>query len=184
MTVRSILTAAAAVVCCAAAAQAANPTYDSWAKHKPGTVVVMAGSSEAAGMKSEMEQTFTLVEVTPEKAVVEMKNTMTVMGNKTELPAQKMDIPSGGPAAPAAATPPTQQPAAAAAKTSEETVTIAGKEYKATCTESANEQGGNKSVSKVWTSPEVPGTVLKMETSIDGQMKSTTKLEVKKVELK
>ena len=185
MQVRSFVAAFAAVVCCAAAAQAANPMYDSWASHKPGTMVTMAGTSEAGGMKTDMEQTYTLVEVTPEKAVVELKNTMTVMGNKTELPAQKMDIPAGAPATPGET--PGAAPAATPtpdAKTSEETVTVAGKAYKATCTETNADQNGMKIVSKVWTSPEVPGNMLKMESTTEGAMKSSTKLEVKKVEIK
>ena len=184
MKLRSFVTAVAAVVCCAAAAQAANLTYDSWAKHKPGTMVVMAGTTEAGAMKSEMEQTFTLKEVTAEKVVLEMKNSMMVMGNKTEMPAQTMEIPAGAPAAAAAPATPPAMPGGAAAKTSEETVTVAGTEYKATCTESTIDQGGNKTVSKVWTSADVPGNVLKMESMTSGAMKASTKMEVKKVELK
>ena len=176
---------AAALFCCvtSAGALAANPVYDSWAKHKPGTSVTAATASEASGMKNDIETVTTLKEVTPEKVVVEMKMSMSVMGNKTEMPAQTMEIPA---AASATATPgnPAGQAPAADSKTSEEKVTVAGKEYAATCTQSKSDQNGMKSETKVWTSPEVPGMTLKMETTTTGQMASTTKMQVTKIELK
>ena len=181
MRVRTIA-AAMALFLCTAGAFAANPAYDSWASHKPGTMVVMKGGTEASGMKTEMEQTYTLKEVTPEKVTIEMKNSMMVMGNKTDMPATTMEIPSGGAATPA----PTPAPATPAAdtKTSEETVTIDGKDYKATCTETKMDQNGMKSDSKIWTSPDMPGMTVKMETKTEGQMASTTTMMVSKVEIK
>ena len=41
-----------------------------------------------------------------------------------------------------------------------------------------------KTTAKVWTSPDVPGMTIKMETKTEGQMASTTKTEVTKIDLK
>lgn len=180
--VRSASIVAACLACFASASvfADANPTYESWAKHKPGTCITMTGSSEAMGNKTELEQTFTLKEVTPEKAVVELKATMTMMGNKTEMPAQNIDIP----AAASAATPTTPDPKAPDSKTTEEKVTVAGKEYDAKCITTHTDVNGMKTTATIWQSPEVPGMTLKMETKSEGQMTMATKMELTKVELK
>jgi hypothetical protein len=180
MRVRTLLVAVA-TVCCAvsSAALANNPQYDSWAKHKPGTCVTMAGTTEAAGMKTEMEQVYTLKAVTPEKVTVEIKSAMTMMGNKNEMPAQSMDIPA---TAPEMKAPEGQKPPEA--KTSQEKVTVAGKEYDATCTTIQSDANGMKTTAMTWASPEIPGMTLKMEAKTEGAVASTTKMEVTKVETK
>ena len=183
MRIRSLSAAVALACCFVSSAFAANPAYDSWASHKPGTSVTMTSTSEVSGMKTESEMVYTLKEVTPEKAVIELKTTTTAMGQKMEGPATTMEIPSAGAAAP---TEPVKAAGAegAAAQTSEETVKIAGKEYKATCTTTKSEANGAKTEAKTWTSPEIPGTLLKMESTSTGQMAMSTKMEVTKVELK
>lgn len=184
MRVRSLFAAVTVACCLGTSALAANPMYDSWASHKPGTSVTLNSTSEVSGMKTESEIVYTLKEVTPEKAVIEVKTTTNAMGQKIESPATTMDIPSAG--AGAAQNPTNAQAGAAGAdvKTSEETVKVAGKEYKATCTVSKSDANGAKTEAKTWTSPEIPGTILKMESTSSGQMAMSTKMEVTKVELK
>lgn len=177
----------AAVSCLAvgmSAAQAGNnPMYDSWAKHGVGSSVKMKGSTDAAGQKTEMEITSTLTEKTDEKVVVEVKTTISMMGNKMDQPAQKMEFPAkmpegqGTPAEEA-------KKAGMEVKESEETVTIAGKEYNAKVIESTGKQNGMDMVAKVWTSTEVPGQMLKTVSTMTGAMNMSTTMEVTEVNAK
>ncbi|MFT3788549.1 MAG: hypothetical protein QM770_20650 [Tepidisphaeraceae bacterium] len=166
----------------AASTFAANPMYDSWAKHKPGTSVTLKSATEASGMKTDSEQVYTLKEVTPEKVVIELKSSMIVMGNKTDTPAVTMEIPSGGEAAPAANA--TVAAGGATVKTSEETVSVAGKEYKATVTETTMDANGMKSSTKTWTSNDVPNLTLKSVVKTEGAMASSTTTELSAIDLK
>ena len=184
MRIRSMIAAAVVSACFGASALAGNPMYDSWAKCKPGSSVTMTTASEVAGNKSDSETTTTLKSVTAEKVVVEIKTTMTMMGNKIESPATSMDIPATAAAPATPATPPAGGTPAAEAKVTQEKVTIAGKEYDATCTASKSDTNGMKMTSTVWTSPEVPGMTLKMVSEGEGAMKMSTKMEVTKIEMK
>lgn len=173
----------AAATCLAFGASALagnNPAYDSWAKHGVGSTVKLKGSTEAAGQKTEMEITQTLTEKTDEKVVIEVKNTMTMMGNKMDAPAQKMEIPAKAPEG--QGTPAEEaKKAGFEVKESEESVTIAGKEYKAKLIESKGKQNGMDIDAKVWTSEEVPGLMLKTVSSTTGAMASNTIVEVVEV---
>jgi hypothetical protein len=186
MRIRSIFVAAAVACCFGTSALAANPLYDSWASHKPGTSVTTVSVTDMGTMKTEAEQVYTLKEVTPEKVVIEMKMSSTMMGTKTEMPPQTMEIPATAAAATPPATPatPATPTPGVETKTSEETVKIAGKEYKATCTSTKSDANGMKTEAKSWTSPEIPNMLLKMESNSEGQMKMNTKMEVTKVEIK
>lgn len=171
----------------ASAAQAENnPLYESWAKHGPGTSIKVKMVSEAAGNKTEMETVQTLKEVTPEKAVVETKMTMSMMGQTMEQPAQTMDIPAK---ADAEQMSPEQAVAKAKeegmdVKESEETVTVAGKSVKAKVYEAKGNQQGMDMWSKVWTSPDVPGMMVRMESKTEGAMASNSTMELVEMDLK
>src|SRR5258706_12152913 len=54
--------------------------YTWWAAHKPGSWVKLKMETEAAGQKIVVEATHTLLEVSPEKAVVERKTKVTAAG--------------------------------------------------------------------------------------------------------
>ena len=157
-----------------------NPQYDSWAKHGVGSSVTIKGTTEAAGQKTEMEITQTMTEKTDEKVVVEVKNTMVVMGNKMDTPAQKIEIPAKAPAGQGT---PSEEAKKAGfdVKESEETVTVAGKEYAAKVIDTTGNQNGMDIVAKVWTSSDVPGLMLKTVSSTTGAMASNTSMEVVEV---
>ena len=148
---------------------------------KPGSSVTLKSNTEAAGQKTESHLTFTLKEVTPDKAVIEMKNSMVIQGNKMDMPAQTIEIPKGS----AGATPPPtpNAPTPGVSQTTE-TVKIGDKEYKCSVTEVNTESNGMKIKSKTWTCPEVPNLLVKMESGTEGTMVSKTMMEVEKVELK
>ncbi|MBL8990861.1 MAG: hypothetical protein JNJ48_04695 [Phycisphaerae bacterium] len=173
----------AAIVCCVSPVLAAdkidNPEYKQWSAYKAGTSVTMKTDSEAAGNKSSMSMTTKLVEVTGDKVVLETVMTIDAGGQKMDMPAQKRDVPAK-----------IEKPAetktdekAPKPKTGEEEIEVAGKKYKAKWTETTTEQNGMKSIAKVWTSDEVPGTVLKMESKTTGAMEATSKGVVTEIKI-
>jgi hypothetical protein len=165
----------------ALAGQVENPQYTQWAKFKPGTSTTIATSSDAGGQSSKMETKTTLKEVTPDKVVIESAMSMEAGGQKMDMPAQSQEIKKmmdEAPATPSAPNAPAESPKPQT-KESEETVSIAGGSYKCKVTESTVDVGGSKTVSKTWTSDEVPGSLVKMEATSDGPVKSTTKMELK-----
>lgn len=179
--------ALAAVSCLAVGASLAraenNPAYDSWAKHGVGSSVKIKGTTEAAGQKTEMEVTQTLTEKTDEKVVIEVKNTMIMMGNKMDTPATKLEIPAKSPAG--QGTPSEEaKKAGFEVKESEEKVTVAGKEYAAKVIESTGKQNGMDIVAKVWTSTDMPGLMLKTVSTTSGAMASNTAMEVVEISAK
>lgn len=164
----------------AVAAQAQNnPVYDSWAKHKPGTSIKLKMVSDAAGNKTEMETVQTLKEVTPDKVVIENQTTLTMMGQKLEQPAMPMDIPAKLPAGQPGAAEPTKSPDVQT-KESTETVTVSGKSISAKVLETKDQT----SWSKAWSSSDVPGTVVKMESKTTGDMASSMTMELVEMNIK
>lgn len=168
-----------------ASAGEANPAYTSWAGCKPGSSVTMKNVTDMMGNKTNMEMTSTLVEVTPEKAVVEVKGFMEMMGQKTDIPAQKQDIPAtapdGQPTDPVEAA---KKAGAEVKDLGEESVSIAGGSYKCKVMETKMEQNGMTILSKIWTSTEMPGMLVKLESKTEGQMTSSSTMEVTAVDRK
>jgi hypothetical protein len=180
---RAGLLAAALSVCSPALAEKVkNPEFEMWSKFKPGAMSKLQGTTEAGGQKSAQTITTKLVEANTEKCVVETTVSMEVGGQKMDMPAQKREVPAmmENVAAPAA---PGDAPAPGAkkpdVKTSEETVTVGGKSVKCVVTEMTSEQSGMKIAAKTWTSTDVPGGVVKMESKTTGAMESTTTQELK-----
>ena len=54
------------------AEQIDNPSYTNWAKFKPGSVLKTNTESATAGQKLSVEMTSRLLEVTPDKVIVEV----------------------------------------------------------------------------------------------------------------
>lgn len=173
-------TAAVAAVLCAcrfaaAAAPTANPAYDGWAKCKPGAMTKIDSQTEVMGQTTKMTLTTKLLEITPEKAVVEIKTSMEMMGQKMDQPATKQEIPAKTPDMKDMKMPagidPTKMPKPTMGK---ETITVAGKSYDCTTTEVNTEMSGMKVHSKTWTSADVPGGMVKMTSSTEGATPSKT----------
>lgn len=168
---RSIVWVVASVFCLAAVARAekvANPSYEQWSKFKVGAFAKLESDIVAQGMTTKTTTTTKLVELTPDKAVLEITTSMLVMGQKMDQPVQKIDVPAQ---IEKAADAPADKPKV---NTGEETVKVAGKDIKATWTETETTMGGMTIKAKTWTSPEVPGSVVKMTSVGSGAMASNT----------
>jgi hypothetical protein len=101
-------------------------------------------------------------------------------GNKINMPASKREIPAkvkkpeGGDA----------KGGKAEVKESSEDVEVGGKKLKCKVVESNTEASGTKTHSKVWTSHDVPGGTVKMESHSEGAAKSATTMTCSAFEAK
>lgn len=156
-----------------------NPEYEMWAKFKAGSFAVMKMETETGGNKSDMEYTYTLKEITKDKAVVETKGHMMMGGNKIDIPANSRDIPAKVKKAEAG-----EKKDAPKHKEGDEEIEVGGKKVKCHWTESDSEASGMKTHSKTWMCKDIPGNIAKMESKSEGAMKSTTKMWADKWEAK
>jgi len=169
--VMSTVLAVGAMVCCAEE-MVDNAAYKMWTTFKPGAMVKTEMSTTAGDMKSQVEQTQTLKEITAEKVVIEIKTAMVMAGTKTEMPAQNMEIPAKVEKAKAAPKPDAE------VKEGEEEIEVAGKKMKCKWAETKMKQGEMIITSKVWTTPAIPGSMAKMESKTEGQVKSESTMKV------
>ncbi len=157
------------------AEQVDNPLYKNWAQFKPGSYAVMEMVTTAAGNKTEVTQTQTLKECTPEKAVIEVKTVMMMAGQKFEQPPTEMEIAAKvpkGESQEGEENPDTE------VKEGAEEIEVAGKKIKAKWTETKTKQGDTVTTVKVWTSDEIPGHQVKLMTSTSGPNKVTAESEL------
>jgi hypothetical protein len=151
----------------AVASMAANNS--GWNNFKPGSWAKLKTTSETtvAGHKTAMtiETKTTLVSKTADKATVETETTM--MGNTTKA---KAEIPLNS-----TATGTAQQNAA---KMGSETITVAGKTFKCKTVEVQSEANGMKTSTKSWMADEVPGGIVKTESTSTGSASSKVSMEL------
>ena len=122
----------------------ANPSYEYWSTCKPGSWVKNRMDMEHQGQKFEIESTTRLVEVTPEKVLIEtvMKNSLP---RKTEIKAVEA-----------------QKGKTIVEKEAE--LTVAGKTLQCRYFEMESEDVEKKKVTvKAWMSKEIPGGIAKSE---------------------
>ncbi|MBX7222279.1 MAG: hypothetical protein K1Y36_20185 [Blastocatellia bacterium] len=155
-------------------AEAAHPwagfNVGSFAKTKSTVVTQVAGKP----FTTTSTITYTLLEKTADKAIVEMETE--VMGSKTKT---KTEIPlsgTGGAVAGGAT------PAGTAAPTPKgegsEDLTVGGKTVHCKWMEIETSAAGNNVSSKVWTSSEVPGSMVKSQSKTTGAASSEATVEL------
>jgi len=152
-----------------------NPMYRHWAKFKPGSFSTLKGSIQSGAMNSESEMTQTLKELTPQKAVVEMKNAMIIAGKRTETPPQLVTHPAKIEKMKTTADP-TQVPAGGVKIASgEDTITVKSKGVRAKWVKYEMTQSGTKMQVTTWINEDIPGTLVKSEniTTAPTKMKNT-----------
>lgn len=161
-----------------------NPAYKSWSKLKVGSIVTLESNTDVGGQKFKTEMTQKLVEITADKAVVEIIIKFDIPGAKPP-PAQKQTFAAK-----------VKKEEATVGKLPEgmkgevkdkgtEKVKVAGKEYDCKVYEFTGEQQGVKSTGKTWTTEEIPGTLLKMESTANvGGQDMKTSMVVTKIEAK
>jgi hypothetical protein len=160
-----------------AAEQVANPAYAHWSSFKVGSSVTLNGEMKmnnpaAANMPpATMTMTRKLVELTPEKAVVEVTVSMKAMGRDMNQPAKRMDIPAKVDADKVDETGMFSDPEMKDAKTDvkkgEEEIDVLGKKLKCKWVECTVTKGKMTMHVKAWASDEIPGGLVQSESKAE-----------------
>ena len=148
-----------------------NPHYLAWAKFKPGTAVDLDMNMSVGGQQVTTSITMTLQEISPERAVVQSVAKMNVPGLPSaqeqkqthtfnaKVPQSEADhalLPPGG--------------TGETKDAGTETIEVAGKTYQIQVREFNGTVQGQPAKGKTWRTEQVPGGLVKMESS-SGQMK-------------
>ena len=182
------------------AQQVDNPAYQNWAKYKPGTSITLQQSATMAMMPNMVTQTTItqkLLEVKPESVSVEVTTKTTMMGQASENKATNVipaKVDKGQEYAPQSAN---MKVEVKDLKEGTDTVDVKGTkvdtvthEFTATMTSTATAPatnpaaammaGGMTSKVKIWSTPTVPGGMVKSEQTTTmgtmGEMKSSITL--------
>lgn len=164
-----------------------NPMYKHWAQFKPGTFVVLEQINETADEKSVTTTTYTLKEVTAQKAVVEMKQVFQAGDERIENEPQIEEHPATYTVEKTEAKPEHQQqgelPGYKTEK-GEEKLEVAGQKVATEWLRTEFKQGPMVMVSKTWTSDKFPGQVVKTVMETTGEYPTKTTTRVVKFEIK
>ena len=155
-----------------AAENVEGPIYKSWSKSKVGTSVTVKSVTVMKGQRVESTLRYTLLELTPAKAVVEMVVTSKGVENRPQRLEHRRDFPlMAGMKKEDIGKPP------ADAEQGEETINVAGKDYKAQWYDIKSRVEAGEAIARTWTTPEFPGMLLKSVLRVPAADKVTT-LEV------
>lgn len=150
-----------------------SPTYQSWARHKPGTMIRLRSVTEANASSVETITTVKLLEVTPRAAVVEQTIRSNATGQLVESPPETVSHRRMFPLLPGVKREQIGKPTGVLAQ-GEESVTIAGKTYKAVWYDSKSQTEAGPAQTRTWMSDEVPGKVLRSVTRVAAAGKTVT----------
>lgn len=173
-----VVVVAVAPVHVAAAQEVDNPQYTSWSKFPKGTILKTRSTTRVASRDDQVttSTTYTLTNVTPERVVLEMVVESDATGTKVKNTAQELVIRRAFYLLPGIKKEDLGKPQGAIAQ-GEETVQVAGKEYRATWFDTKGSTEVGESLTRTWMSDEVPGRMLKSVVRVPKITKTTT-LEV------
>ncbi|RCK79537.1 MAG: hypothetical protein OZSIB_4291 [Candidatus Ozemobacter sibiricus] len=147
-----------------------NPVYQNWARFKPGTRVAYSQTSEVMGNTTESQIVYELVEVTPDKVVVELTGSTTLLGKRTDMPKARLEYP----ARTDPADPTVKNALNARTASTEETLDLLGGKLTCKVFEATVEQQGSTIKSRFWYSDEIPGSLVKSETIMEKPVQTKT----------
>lgn len=160
-----------------------NPLYTSWAGFAKGTSVrhKSVTETEGNGPVTTTTTTYTLVERTDDRVVVEMKAfTRQYDGTDIDNPPERLTNPKRVSLPPGTARADFGNPAGVTDR-GEETITAGGKEYRTKWYKGKDRSEAGEVLVQVWTSDEVPGGLVRSVTRTPAIGKKTT---VEAVEVK
>lgn len=159
-----------------------NPAYKMWAKYKPDTQVSYTQEMSGGGHNMTMNMTNKLVEVTDDNVTVEMSMSSSMM--PMAMPPRKTVHPAKVEQEKAT---PTQMPPGFKGEVKplgQETVEIDGTKYDCQVFQFSGEGQGQKMEGKTWTCKDIPGGMVKMESTGTGQQSMSMKMTLVKAEVK
>lgn len=142
-----------------------NPQFTYWAAWKPGAWTKSKMEMEQNGQKVDMQITAKLLEVFPDKLVVESSGVMKIKGQEIPSPSRKQEIKLK------------DEKMGKIEKEGDEDVEIAGKKLACHWVEFTQDQQGKKMTARIWLAKEVPGGVAKTEMYLDGSTTPTMKMQ-------
>ncbi|MDX2037114.1 MAG: hypothetical protein SFX72_10715 [Isosphaeraceae bacterium] len=158
-----------------------DPTYRSWAKVVPGTLVTVRTTAETAGGSFLTETHSKLISIDDKRAVVETwTEQKSPHGEITKNAPSEQTIKRMFPLFPGVKKEEIGRPSGAMKK-GREKLTIAGREFDAEWYETKGTTEAGPSYTRTWISEDVPGLVLKAETTVPAA-KKTTKIELIAIE--
>lgn len=147
-----------------------NPVFTAWARVKPGARITQSSETTMGGqiLRSEMRQS--LIEVKPEKVVIEIQMTVSIAGQSRSGPPTVREfpprVPKGMELLPA-------DVRGTWKEVHRETLTIAGRDFDCTVYEFTSERpaaGRNpalRSTGTMWVSPDMPGHLVRQVSSVE-----------------
>jgi hypothetical protein len=161
-----------------------NPAYKSWSEHKVGSAVTYQSNTVIGAQTIKTEISQKLVELTPAKAVVEVSVKIDIPGAQAP-PAQKTELAAKVKKSEATVGKLPEGMKGEMKEKGTEKIDVGGKSYTCKVVEFSGEQNGVKTQGKSWTSDQIPGTLVKMETTanVGGQDMKTT-MAVTKIDKK
>ncbi|HVP12838.1 MAG TPA: hypothetical protein VMV94_16815 [Phycisphaerae bacterium] len=163
-----------------------NPMYKHWAQFKPGSFSETKSEINMGDTKINSTTTMTLKELTPEKAVVEVKAVSVMGGQNMEAPPHMLDIPAKIEEEKAKEIDPPKKgdkvngADVQEVKQGEEELQIADQKLKCKWVELKLVVNDQITTQKTWTSEDVPGRVVKNVLSVAGKQKGDTQSLVSK----
>ena len=165
-------------LCCwlASSAMAQEQTaYENWAQFKPESFVTYLISTETAGVQTETQMTYKLVDVTPEHVMLEMTTVTETMGVTVETPGESFEIPKDGGTMP---TPMSEDVVdidvsdamenSSRVEEKQETVEVNGQKVEALIIRVETESAGEATTVTFWSSEKFPGQIIKSVTEVGG----------------
>lgn len=150
-----------------------HPAYLSWARHPVGTTITMKSVTTSKGAPIETTTRTTLVALTPKSAVLEIKVVSNATGQVDEARPQRYEQKRMFPLFPGVKKEDVGKPSNAIAR-GEETLSLAGKEYKAQWFDSKGRTEAGETFLRTWMSDEVPGRLLKSVIRVPATKLTTT----------
>jgi hypothetical protein len=147
-----------------------NPQYQSWASFPKGTVVVHRSVTQTDGTEGATvtTTTYTLVDLTPEQAVVELQTaTRRYDGLETKNQPVRYTHPKRFPLPPGTKS-------AEPVEQGEETIRVAGIEYRTRWHTAKDRNEAGEVLTRIWSSAGVPGGLVKSLTRTAAIGKTTT----------
>lgn len=150
-----------------------NPTYRSWARVPPGTRVTVRAITERDGHSIETTTTYTLVEINPKNALVDMVVVSNATGTTVTNPPQRLEYRRMFPLLPGMKREQIGRPSGVVASGAEE-ITVAGRAYRAEWYDSKSTTEAGEALTRTWICDAVPGKVLRSVTRVPAGPKTTT----------
>lgn len=161
-----------------------NPAYKSWSKSKPGTSVSLSGITKLAGTEMKSNIVFKLVSIDKDRAVVEMTSKLDTPG-APQQPPQKEELPAKVKKSEADGSKMPEGVKGSVKEKGKENIEVAGKKYQCKVFEFEGQLGEQKLTGKSWTSEEIPGMLVKSESTMKVQgMDVTSTTILTKIESK